>query len=374
MGVAQQRVQGISVLVRSMDRPTLARALDSVAAQIYQPAEIVVVAACGPSHRELPALWKNLPLRLIVPGSQLKRAAAANAALDAATGDWLNFLDDDDELLPDHFLQLAGALESKPQCRLAFTKTIIVRDDGSTADSFGWPHHRLQLFNHSQFTVMAALFHRSLLEVGVRFDESLLINEDHDFWIQCARHTGFEFVDKITNRWHAYIGTSGAGVGNNNNAVLVKEAQDRVRHKWMSLYEEWSNTLDGLLFLGRYALEEGRTAEAMPILACALELAPGDINSLGLGGLIFLGQHALKTGRVADALPLFERALELAPDNVNCLNLGGIANLHCGNLPRAKDLLLRALDIAPGHSGIRQNVHLLERRLSQSGAAGHSPR
>jgi tetratricopeptide (TPR) repeat protein len=370
MGVGQQRVQGISVLIRSMDRPTLARALDSVAAQVYQPAEIVVVAACGPSHRELPASWKDLPLRLIVPGGPLERAAAANAALDAATGDWLNFLDDDDELLPDHFLQLAGALEPKPQCRLAFTKTIIVRDDGSTGDSFGWPHHRLQLFNYSQFTVMAALFHRSLLEAGVRFDESLMINEDHDFWIQCACHTRFEFVDKITNRWHAHIGTSGAGIGGNNDAIRVKEARDRVRHKWTSLYEEWSNTLDGLLFLGRCALDEGRTAEAMPILARVLELAPGGMNSLGLGELVYLGQHALKTGRAAHALPLLERALELAPENVNCLNLGGIANLHCGNLPRAKALLLRALDIAPGHSGIQQNVHLLERRLSQSGAAG----
>lgn len=359
-----------------MDRPTLARALDSVAAQIYQPAEIVVVAACGPEHRELPALWKNLPLRLILPRSQLKRAAAANAALDAATGDWLNFLDDDDELFPDHFLQLTGALESKPRCRLAFTKTIIVREDGSTSDEFGWPHHRLQLFNHSQFTVMAALFHRSLPEAGVRFDESLLINEDHDFWIQCAQHTGFEFVDRITNRWHAHIGTSGAGVGNNNNADLVKEAQDRVRHKWMRLYEEWSNALDGLLFHGRYALKEGRTAVAMPILARALDLAlaPGAMNSLDLGTLLFLGQHALKTGREAHALPLLERALELAPDDINCLNLGGLANLHCGHLPRAKVLLLRAMDIAPGHPGILQNVQLLERRLSQSGAAGYTPR
>lgn len=370
MGDAPQRVQAISVLVRSMDRSTLARALDSVAAQTYQPAEIVVVAACGPGHRELPAAWKNSPLRLVLPASPLNRAAAANAALDAATGDWLNFLDDDDELLPDHFLQLARALESRPQSRLAYTKTVIVRKDGSTSDGFGWPHHRLQLFDHSQFTVMAALFHRSLPAAGVRFDESLLINEDHDFWIQCARHTGFEFVDRITNRWHADIGTSGAGVGNNNNAVLVKAAQDRVRRKWMSLYYEWSNTLDGLLFLGRYALEEGRTAEAMSMLARALDLAPGDMHSLAPGGLVLLGQHALKTGRVSDAVPLLERALELAPDNVNCLNLGGMANLHCGNLPRAKELLLRALDIAPGHSGILQNVRLLERRLSQSGAAG----
>jgi tetratricopeptide (TPR) repeat protein len=364
MNNSKQRVQGISVLVRSMDRPTLARALDSIAAQIYQPTEIVVVAACGASHRALPAVWNDVPLRLLLPGSRLDRAAAANAGLDAATGDWLNFLDDDDELLPDHFLQLVDALEPIPKCRLAYTTTIIVREDGTTADSFGWQHHRLRLLTYPQFHMMAALFHRSLLDGGVRFDESLSICEDHDFWIQCAQHTEFKFVNKMTNRWHGFIGTSGAGVGINNNAVLVKETLSKVHQKWADLQQEWSNTLDGLLYLGRSALQDELSAEAMPFLGRALELTRDNIDSLGIGDMLFLAQHALKIGSIADALPILERALDLAPDDINCLNLGGMANFHSGNLLRAKDLLLRALEIAPGHSGIQKNVRLVEHRLS----------
>lgn len=350
-----------------MDRPTLARALDSIAAQIYQPTEIVVVA-CGANHRALPAVWNNVPLRLISHGSRLDRAAAANVALDAATGNWLNFLDDDDELLPDHFLQQVEALEPIPKCRLAYTTTIIVREDGAPGDLIGWPHHRLRLLTYPQFTVMAALFHRSLLDDGVRFDESLPIFEDHDFWIQCAQHTEFRFVDKMTNRWHGFIGTSGAGMGSNNNAVLIKETLNKIYQKWANLQQKWGNTLDGLLYRGQSALEDGRLAEAKPFLDRALDLTPGNIDSLNIGELLFLGQYALKNGRAKDALPILERALELAPDDINFLNLGGMANLHAGNLPRAKDLLLRALDIVPDHSGIQQNVRLVEHRLSKSGA------
>lgn len=357
-------------MVRSMDRPTLARALDSIAAQIYRPTEIVVVAACGASHRALPAVWNNVPLRLISHDGRLDRATAANVALDAATGNWLNFLDDDDELLPDHLLQLVEALEPIPKCRLAYTRTIVVSEDGTTEDSFGWPHHRLRLLTYTQFHMMAALFHRSLLDDGVRFDESLPVCEDHDFWIQCAQYTEFKFVDKMTNRWHGFIGTSGAGMGSNNNAALVKETLSKIHLKWARLQQKWGNTLDGLLYRGRFAMEDGRSAEAKHLLGQALDLIPGNVNLLGIVELLFLGQYALKNDRPKDALPLLERALELAPDDINFLNLGGMANLQVGNLPRAKSLLLRALDIVPDHSGIQRNVRLVEHSLSKLGVMG----
>src|SRR6185503_8403694 len=99
----------VSILIRSMDRPTLERALDSAAAQDHPDLELVVVAACGPRHRALPETWRGRPLRMVVPPEPLDRARAANAALDAARGEWLNFLDDDDELLPRHVSTLLAS-------------------------------------------------------------------------------------------------------------------------------------------------------------------------------------------------------------------------------------------------------------------------
>ncbi|MGE0208359.1 MAG: hypothetical protein AB7S42_04365 [Lysobacteraceae bacterium] len=40
----------VSILIRSMDRPTLQRAIASAAAQTWPNLEIVVVAACGSRH------------------------------------------------------------------------------------------------------------------------------------------------------------------------------------------------------------------------------------------------------------------------------------------------------------------------------------
>ena len=78
----------ISVLIRSMDRPTLARALQSIAIQdAALDIEVVVVAACGSSHRALPERCGPHALRLVVQDERLSRADAANRALDSARGD-----------------------------------------------------------------------------------------------------------------------------------------------------------------------------------------------------------------------------------------------------------------------------------------------
>ena len=102
----------VSILIRSMDRPTLQRALDSVAAQDYPNVEVVVVAAGG-SHRDLAERCGAFPLRLVRSARPLARAEAANVALEAARGDWFNFLDDDDELLPIHVSHLRAALDGE---------------------------------------------------------------------------------------------------------------------------------------------------------------------------------------------------------------------------------------------------------------------
>ncbi|HMN35454.1 MAG TPA: glycosyltransferase [Chiayiivirga sp.] len=55
----------VSILIHSMDRPTLRRAIASAAAQTWPNLEIIVVAACGSRHK--PLVPADRPLRLIYP-------------------------------------------------------------------------------------------------------------------------------------------------------------------------------------------------------------------------------------------------------------------------------------------------------------------
>jgi glycosyltransferase involved in cell wall biosynthesis len=305
-----------------MDRTTLPRALTSAAMQTHSNIEIVVVSACGNDHRPLPSAWNERPLLFVQNGVHLERAAAANAALEAATGEWLNFLDDDDELLPDHVQILLARYADGLRSRLIYSRTLVVDLEGKTM-SFGWNHQPIDLLEHSRFHLQAAIFHRSLIELGVRFDAALPVHEDLDFWIQCAQHTDFSYVDQYTYRWHAFIGTSGAGGGANLNHKLVASVQHRVQAKWAHLVPKWAKALEHPLIIER-------------------------------------GRSALKMGNTVLARAFLEYALERAPTDANALNLAGMANLSLGNAARAVELISRATEIVPNHPGLMKNLLLAE--------------
>src|ERR1700722_719435 len=105
----------VSIVIRSMDRPTLKRAMHSAAQQTWRNIEIIVVAACGDSHRSVVETFLGRPVRLVNMHRRLPRPEAANAGLEAAQGEWIGFLDDDDELLPQHFEGLLAAPRTRKE-------------------------------------------------------------------------------------------------------------------------------------------------------------------------------------------------------------------------------------------------------------------
>src|SRR5438445_3074542 len=92
----------VSVVIPTLNRPKLLlRAIDSVLRQTHQEIEIIVVVD-GPEPDTVSAVRAvNDPrLQLIVNPQSLAAAGARNAGADHATGEWIAFLDDDDEWLP----------------------------------------------------------------------------------------------------------------------------------------------------------------------------------------------------------------------------------------------------------------------------------
>jgi len=244
----------VSIIIRSMARPTLAEALDSLAGQTWPHLEAVVVNAQGPGHPPPGPTCGRFPLRFVDTGRPLERSAAANAGLDAALGHYVGFLDDDDLLFPDHVAALVNALQSSAMARIAYSgvRMIAYTPDGAVGAEtvLNQPFHLPSLRAQNYIPMHAVLFARTLLEAGCRFDETLDRYEDWDFWLQLAEQGEFLHVDQITACYRNF-GHSGFGLTADAATIAAGRAAlfDKWRHRWTGaeLSEAFAALLAGVI-------------------------------------------------------------------------------------------------------------------------------
>lgn len=221
-----------------MNRPTLSRALASLAVQTWPNLEVVVVNAGGGEHSPLPDYCGRFPLRLINQGGErLLRSRAANFGLASCRGKYLGFLDDDDTMDPDHIQHLAEALLHSEADVLAYTGVRGVNDDlpGSpTVAVFQEPELSFaKLLLRNVIPLHAVLFPAGLLSSGACFDEALALYEDWDFWLQLVRQAPCVFVPRVSATYHT--GGHSAVSPLNSDPTVVAAATAAVHEKWFKL-------------------------------------------------------------------------------------------------------------------------------------------
>lgn len=204
----------LSVVVRTRDRPRLlAEALASLAAQSYRRVELVLVNDGG----AIPLVPSDFPfaVRRVEQPSPSGRAAAANAGIAAASGEWVCFLDDDDLAYPEHLATLARAAGSQDAAGVVYSDAAVVVYQTS-ADG-GWeeverrlPYSRdfdpdlLLLDNYIPFNTVAV--RRELLaEVGPLLVE-LPFFEDWELLIRLAARSRFQHLRATTCEYRHFRG------------------------------------------------------------------------------------------------------------------------------------------------------------------------
>jgi hypothetical protein len=269
-----QEPASATVVVRTIGRESLSRALASILAQDHRPLDAVIVDAKGTAALDLSRLG-DVP-HVVVGGNALSRPQAANAGLDAARGEYIIFLDDDDWHDPHHVGSLLAALARDRGARVAFSGTRIINPDGKPGGEFGGAFDRPALHRSNYIQLGAGLFARSLAEEGCRFDEELDSFQDWDFWLQLSLRTRFVFTGQASTNWCAGSGSSGAGAGANRDEVACLEFRRRIMQKWAS---ERARLMEHVAYHERRAVRlqrAGRTAEADSTNARVQALRSGD--------------------------------------------------------------------------------------------------
>ena len=332
-----------SIIVRSMARPELSDALASLASQTYPDLEVVLVDATGGKHPPPPATCGPHAVLFVSGSTPRSRPVAANAGLDAATGDYIGFLDDDDRLLPEHVAGLVEALEARPEFAVAYARATEIDLDGTIVRVREEPFSRALLFQDSYVMLQAAMFRRGLAD-ACRFDMRFDVFEDWDFWIQASRVTDFLPVSQNTVIYRSSLGRSGIGRGANRDAAIVESYRRRIAAKWQTEGERAMLELEEAFAAAQSAFDAGDRARADTLAAGVLSRYRYHVGALTLSGTL-----AALRGEFAVAVAHFEVAVRERPDDADVrFNLAQALDRE-GRMVEASNAYRHVLALAPMH-------------------------
>jgi glycosyltransferase involved in cell wall biosynthesis len=203
----------VSIIVRTKDRPKLLeRAIQSIAAQIYRPIEVILVndGGCDLNVEELMGILGDISLKYIRLEKNTGRANAGNVGIESAKGSYIGFLDDDDEFYPKHIALLVSALE-QIDYKIAYTDSEIAFIEYDT-DKKEFIGKEKRVFSTRDFSfadlvvenyipLINLLFKKEVLVSVGGFDESLELFEDWDLLIRSGEIYPFYHVKKVTSKY-----------------------------------------------------------------------------------------------------------------------------------------------------------------------------
>ena len=239
----------ISVIVRTVGRPELSEALQSIANQTYSNIEVILIDARGTNQLTVGDFTSKIKIRIISKNITLNRPAAANVGLKAVSGKYFCFLDDDDLLLPTHIDDLFQHLVlSDAPAAYSIVEMFNEKSESLCLFNYQFSFEKLVLSNY--IPNLALLFKREVIQQGCLFDIGFSVYEDWDFLIQVALLGDFLFVDKLGG---VYRNNNSSGVFFDHNKTLF--FRKKIYAKWIEilpndqfnrLINTFSNQLDDI--------------------------------------------------------------------------------------------------------------------------------
>jgi glycosyltransferase involved in cell wall biosynthesis len=201
----------VSVVIPTCNRAgLLKRAVNSVLGQTYARLEILVVDdASTDNTREIVYGFKDDRIRYLRHDNNRGGSAARNTGVDAATGKYIAFLDDDDEWLPEMTQKQLDALRGFD----AVLCTCLV-NGRSMAKLRPKSVVTLEDLKRNPYAIggTGVLMAKTAIIKNLRFDEQLPIHQDWDLFIRIAQRCDIAYWneplliynegqhDRITNK------------------------------------------------------------------------------------------------------------------------------------------------------------------------------
>jgi glycosyltransferase involved in cell wall biosynthesis len=196
----------VSIIVPTFNRlEFLPAAIESAFAQSFTDWELIVAddGSDGDTSTYLRGLDDPPRVRVLWLAHSGRPSVARNAALRAARGEYVAFLDSDDLWLPQKLATQVERLKRRPECRWSYTRFAqvdaagrprLAADPRSSPAPCGWILEKL-LKEETVIALPSVVVSRELLQQVGEFDEELAMCEDDDLWLRLAAASEIDGVD-----------------------------------------------------------------------------------------------------------------------------------------------------------------------------------
>ncbi len=252
------------------------RCFNSLVVQTIDDFEVVIVNdGSTDGSREIVGAWRDrFGDRLVyIEQENAGASAARNAAIRAAQGKYISFLDIDDEYDPRRLECYRERFEQNPEYGVLYSIPVGVDVDGREFSFYdvkrcvtpsGWVYR--ELWERLCVVLTTVACRRDLLEQVGAFDPKFKILEDCDLWLRLSLVTRFMFVDEMLSKNHYVPGSLSRGASHEilcfYRRQLCRKHHDNLRNNFSNplIYQKFQS--DALLDLAGRNLKSGDVNEA----------------------------------------------------------------------------------------------------------------
>lgn len=195
-------MSSISVIIPTWNRAaTIKTAVDSVLNQTYPVTEILVCDDGSTDHsKDIVLSIQDKRIRWIDCGRNGRPAIPRNIGIKQCKGEWISFLDSDDEWHPQKIVKQMQALDQYRECLAVACNALKVdpsKKDVKNFHSIERPKLRFKDLAATNYIICSsALLNRSLFRLTEGFPESATFKgiEDYSLWLKTAAFTEWIYL------------------------------------------------------------------------------------------------------------------------------------------------------------------------------------
>lgn len=281
----------VSVIIPTCNRAEYLRtAVASVLNQTFQDFEILIVDDASGDHTgEVVGNFHDDRITVLRHETRKGGAAARNTGIRNSTGDYLAFLDDDDEWFPDKLAsQVEKLLSSPPHVGCVYTGYVTVdrasgKQNGQIIPQKKGDLSEALLASNCIGGTSSVLLKKQCFERVGCFDENLPSFQDYDLWVRVSKSFHFDYIREpmLTYYFHAdKIWTNLDALSRGMAIMLEKHGSSRHFRKYLSY---------SYLGLGVRYCYRGDTGKARGAYLNAIKLYPFELRHYFNLGLSFFG-------------------------------------------------------------------------------------